>query len=383
MDYDKKSLEMHERLKGKISTKVDFEINTKDDLSIAYTPGIAAVSKAIIDNENNLRKFTSAGKTVAVISNGTSVLGLGDVGAKAAYPVMEGKSALFKAFGGVDSIPICVDIKDVDAFINFVEKVSINFAGINLEDIKAPECFFIEKKLKERLSIPVFHDDQHGTAVVVGAALDNSLGLAGKKLEDIKIVISGAGSAGIAICKLLKNMGATNIFLMDSKGLVTNNRNYGEFEFEKKSFATDSDLVSLSDVIKDADVFIGVSKPGILTKDHVKSMNSKPIVFGLSNPIPEIMPKDAKDAGAFIVATGRSDFDNQINNVLAFPGIFKGALSVNATNITEEMKVAAVKAISSYHDASIDSILPSSLDKNIHGIVAKKVANSWLENKKS
>lgn len=377
MDYDKLSLEMHEKLKGKISTKLDFEIKNKDDLSIAYTPGIAAVSKEIIKNKESLKKYTAAGKTIAVISNGTAVLGLGDVGAEAAYPVMEGKAALFKNFGDVDCVPICVNIKDIDKFVEFVEHISLNFAGINLEDIKAPDCFVIEKKLIEKLNIPVFHDDQHGTAIVVAAALKNSLELANKKLEEVKIVISGAGSAGIAIAKLLKKLGSKNIWLLDSQGLITNSRVLKETEFEKEQFKINEEPMDLKESIKGADVFIGVSKPEILTSKDVELMAKKPIIFALSNPVPEMHPLEAKKADVFVMATGRSDFENQINNVLAFPGLFRGTLNANATKITDEMKMAAVNAIVTYHTPTTNSILPSPLDKKVHEFIAEEVRKAW------
>jgi malate dehydrogenase (oxaloacetate-decarboxylating) len=376
MDYDKESLAMHKRLKGKISTKLDFDIKTKDDLSIAYTPGIAAVSLKVFEEPSSLREYTSAGKTVAIISNGTAVLGLGDIGARASYPVMEGKAALFKHFGGVDAMPLVVDIKDVDEFISFVEKVSINFAGINLEDIKAPECFVIENKLKEKLDIPVFHDDQHGTAIVVSAALKNALKLANKKIEDVKIVISGAGSAGIAIAKILRAQGVNKLFLIDSKGLVVSSRTYLEVEDEKKAFAINEKEMNLEEALIGSDVFIGVSKPGVLKKEFISSMNEKPIIFGLSNPIPEIMPNEAFEGGAFIVATGRSDFPNQINNVLAFPGLFRGALDAKAKSITEDMKLAAVDAIANFQEPKMDELIPNSLNKDIHLVVAKAVENA-------
>ncbi len=386
MNYDEKSIEMHRKHKGKIHIELNFDINNKEDLSIAYTPGVAAVSKKIYEDKEEKYNLTSIGNTVAVISNGTAVLGLGSIGAESAYPVMEGKSALFKKFGNVDAIPIVVDIKDKDEFVSFVEKISINYSGINLEDIKAPECFYIEKKLREKLNIPVFHDDQHGTAIVVLAALKNALKLANKKFEDIKIVISGAGSAGLAIAKLLLNMNPKELLVLDSKGILTKNREYKEEEFLKKEIATynkNNISGSLKDALKNADVFIGVSKGNIMSKEDVLLMNEKPIIFALSNPIPEINYEDAKKT-AFIVATGRSDYPNQINNVLAFPGLFRGLLNVKAKKITEELKIKVADAIANTiksEELNVDNIIPSPFS-NVHKNVILAVEEYYKEKRK-
>ncbi len=385
MNYDEKSIEMHKKYQGKIHIDLNFDIKNKDDLSIAYTPGVAAVSKKIYEDKSKKYELTSIGNTIAVISNGTAVLGLGSVGAEAAYPVMEGKSALFKKFGSVNAVPIVVDIKDKDEFVNFVEKISVNYSGINLEDIKAPECFYIEEKLKEKLNIPVFHDDQHGTAIVVLAALKNALKLANKNFEDVKIVISGAGSAGLAIAKLLLKMNPKELLVLDSKGILTKNRQYREEEFLKKeiSLYNKNDVSgNLKDALKNADVFIGVSKPNIMKKEDIDLMNEKPIIFALSNPIPEISYEDAKEK-AFIVATGRSDYKNQINNVLAFPGLFKGLLKVKAKKITEEMKLKAADAIANtVKDLDVDTIVPSPFSE-VHENVALAVEEAYKEYKES
>ncbi len=364
MDYDKKSIEMHRKYKGKIHLELNFDIKNKDDLSVAYTPGVAAVSKKIFEDKEEKYNLTSIGNTVAVISNGTAVLGLGSIGAESAFPVMEGKSALFKKFGNVDAVPIVVDIKDKDEFVSFVEKISINYSGINLEDIKAPECFYIENKLREKLNIPVFHDDQHGTAIVVLAALKNALKLSNKDFKDIKIVISGAGSAGLAIAKLLLNLNPKELLVLDSKGILTKDREYKEEEFFKREIALynkNNVSGSLKEALKNADVFIGVSKGNIMSKEDVLLMNDKPIIFALSNPIPEISYEDAKKV-AFIVATGRSDYPNQINNVLAFPGLFRGLLNVKAKRITESLKLKVADAIANTigeEDLNVDNIIPS------------------------
>lgn len=368
MDYDKKSLELHEKNQGKIEIKSLVRVETKEDLSIAYTPGIGAVCKKIESDNKAKYKYTSIGKTIAVISNGTAVLGFGDIGADASYPVMEGKAVLFKEFGGLNAYPLTLDIKDSDEFIKHVEVISANFAGINLEDIKAPECFYIEKELKKKLDIPIFHDDQHGTAIVVSAALENSLKLA--NIEKPKIVISGAGSAGIAIGKMLKNMGHNNIFMLDSKGLITNNREFSGKDEEKKNFAINEKEANLEQCLNEADVFIGVSKPKIFKPNYLELMNDKPIIFALSNPNPEVEPDSINP---FIMATGRSDHPNQINNVLAFPGIFNGALKAGAKNITEKMKVAAAKAIAESVKPSVDNIIPNALDKKVHEKVSLAV----------
>lgn len=380
MNYAEESVRVHRQIQGKISTKLDYEIDSKDALSIAYTPGIAEVSRVVHKDKNEKYALTSIGKTIAVISNGTAVLGLGNIGAEAAYPVMEGKAALFKRFGDVNAVPICVDITDVDELVNYATKLSINFAGINLEDIKAPECFAIEKKLQDNVDIPIFHDDQHGTAIVVYAGLKNALKLAKKDFKDIKIVFLGAGAAGIAVAKFLLRQNPKELLMLDSKGILTKDREYRPEETEKMKIAelnTNNVEGGLTEAIKDADVFIGVSKPGLLTKEHIKSMKDDPIIFAMSNPTPEIMPGEAKEAGVLVMATGRSDFPNQINNVLAFPGILAGAIKAKAKRITHDMKVAAAEAIANCIDEpSPEKVIPSPLDAKVHKAVEDAVANA-------
>ena len=379
MDYASESLKRHYDWKGKIEVVCRCPLEDKDDLSLAYTPGVAQPCLEIQKDVNKSYELTIRSNLVAVVTDGTAVLGLGDIGPEAGMPVMEGKCALFKAFGGVDAVPICVRSKEVDDIVKTVSLIAGSFGGINLEDISAPRCFEIEEKLKETCDIPIFHDDQHGTAVVTLAALLNALKLTGKKMEEIKVVTSGAGAAGIAIIKLLIAMGLKNVILCDRKGAIYEGREGLNKEKEEMAKITNKDheAGTLEEVLKGADVFIGVSAPGCVTQDMVRSMNENPILFPMANPTPEIMPDLAKEAGAAVVGTGRSDFPNQINNVLAFPGIFRGALDVRASEINDEMKIAAAKAIASFVTddlLSADYIIPSALDKNVATAVAEAVA---------
>ncbi|MBQ8974490.1 MAG: NADP-dependent malic enzyme, partial [Oscillospiraceae bacterium] len=347
MDYAQESLRLHYKWAGKINYSPKMEIKSKDDLSLAYTPGVAQPCIEIKNDVNKSYELTGRHNLVAVVTDGSAVLGLGDIGPEAGMPVMEGKCVLFKAFGDVDAIPLCIRSKDVDEIVNTVALLAGSFGGINLEDISAPRCFEIERRLKERCDIPVFHDDQHGTAVVVLSAMLNALKLTGKKLDNIKVVTSGAGAAGIAIIKLLISMGLKNVIMCDRKGAIYEGRDGLNAAKEEIAAITNRDKLSgtLENVIRGADVFIGVSAPGTVTSDMVRSMNTDPILFPMANPTPEIMPQEAIDAGAAVVGTGRSDFPNQINNVLAFPGIFRGALDVRASDINDEMKIAAAKAL--------------------------------------
>ena len=379
MDYASESLKRHYYWKGKIEVVCRCPLEDKDDLSLAYTPGVAQPCLEIQKDVNKSYELTRRSNLVAVVTDGTAVLGLGDIGPEAGMPVMEGKCALFKAFGDVDAVPICVRSKEVDDIVKTVSLIAGSFGGINLEDISAPRCFEIEEKLKETCDIPIFHDDQHGTAVVTLAALLNALKLTGKKMEEIKVVTSGAGAAGIAIIKLLIAMGLKNVILCDRKGAIYEGREGLNKEKEEMAKITnrDHEAGTLAEVLKGADVFIGVSAPGCVTQDMVRSMNENPILFPMANPTPEIMPDLAKEAGAAVVGTGRSDFPNQINNVLAFPGIFRGALDVRASEINDEMKIAAAKAIASFVTddlLSADYIIPSALDKNVATAVAEAVA---------
>ncbi|MCT4508128.1 MAG: NAD-dependent malic enzyme [Tepidibacter sp.] len=378
MDYSKKALEVHEEYKGKISVVSKVAVTNKDELSVAYTPGVAQPCREIAKNKEDVYKYTSKGNLVAIVSDGTAVLGLGDIGPEAAMPVMEGKAVLFKEFAGVDAFPICVDTKDVDEIVDLVKKIAPTFGGINLEDISAPRCIEIERRLKEELDIPVFHDDQHGTAIVTTAGLINSLKLVNKKWEDIKIVVNGSGSAGSAIVKMLLNMNAKNILVCGKNGILYQGKENNDALKEEISRITNpnSEKGKLEDAIKNADVFIGVSAPNVVTKEMIASMNKDAIVFAMANPIPEIMPHLAKEAGARVVGSGRSDFANQINNVLAFPGIFKGALAVRASDINEEMKVAAANAIAQIiQDSELneDYIIPKPFDIRIVEVVANAV----------
>lgn len=381
MDYAKESLKLHYELKGKLEITPRAKVDSKEALSLAYTPGVAEPCLVIQKDVEKSYELTRRWNTVAVVTDGTAVLGLGDIGPEAGMPVMEGKCVLFKAFGDVDAIPLCVRTKDVEEIVRTVSLLAGSFGGVNLEDISAPRCFEIEKRLKEICDIPIFHDDQHGTAVVTLAGLINALKLTGKKIEEVKIVTSGAGAAGIAIIKLLLSMGAKNVIMTDREGAIYKGReNLNPIKMEMAEITNLSmEKGSLSDVIKNADVFIGVSAPGTLNKDMVKSMAEKPIIFACANPIPEIFPEDAKEAGAAVVSTGRSDFPNQINNVLCFPGIFRGALDVRAKDINDEMKVAAAYAIAelvSDQELNAEYILPAAFDERVKDAVAKAVAEA-------
>lgn len=381
MDYAKESLKLHYELKGKLEITPRAKVDSKEALSLAYTPGVAEPCLVIKKDVEKSYELTRRWNTVAVVTDGTAVLGLGDIGPEAGMPVMEGKCVLFKAFGDVDAIPLCVRTKDVEEIVRTVSLLAGSFGGVNLEDISAPRCFEIEKRLKEICDIPIFHDDQHGTAVVTLAGLINALKLTGKKIEEVKIVTSGAGAAGIAIIKLLLSMGAKHVIMTDREGAIYKGReNLNPIKMEMAEITNLSmEKGSLSDVIKNADVFIGVSAPGTLSKEMVKSMAEKPIIFACANPIPEIFPEDAKEAGAAVVSTGRSDFPNQINNVLCFPGIFRGALDVRAKDINDEMKVAAAYAIAelvSDQELNAEYILPAAFNERVKDAVAKAVAEA-------
>ena len=381
MDYAKESLKKHYEWKGKLDIQPKMKLENRDDLSLAYTPGVAQPCLEIQKDNDLSYELTGRGNLVAVITDGTAVLGLGDIGPEAGMPVMEGKCVLFKEFGDVNAIPLCVRSKDADEIIHAISLFAGSFGGINLEDIAAPRCFEIEAKLKETLDIPVFHDDQHGTAIVTAAALLNAIKLAGKAMGTLKMVINGAGSAGIAIAKLLMNMGFGDVILCDSRGTIYKGREGLNGDKAAMAEVTNKDNIqgSLADAMKGSDVFIGVSAPGVVSEEMVASMNEKAIVLPMANPVPEIMPDLAHKAGAFIVGTGRSDFPNQINNVLAFPGIFRGALDVRASDINEEMKVAAAQGIASLvsdEELSVDYIIPSALNKEVAKVVAAKVAEA-------
>lgn len=384
MDYNKLALELHEKNKGKIEVVSKLSIQNKDDLSTAYTPGVAEPCRKIRDNKDDVYKYTAKGNLVAVVTDGTAVLGLGDIGPHAAMPVMEGKAILFKTFADIDAFPICLDTTDTDEIIETVKRIAPTFGGINLEDISAPRCFEIERRLKEELDIPVFHDDQHGTAIVVCAGLINALKLVGKAFSDAKVVINGAGSAGISICKLLMNLGIGDVILVDLKGALCPGQDWMNPVQADMAKITNKERITgpLSEVIKGRDVFIGVSAPNIVTSDMVASMASDSIVFAMANPTPEIMPDEAKKGGVRVMATGRSDFPNQINNVLVFPGIFRGALDIRATDITEAMKVAAAKAIASIitdDELNEEYIIPNAFDERVASAVAAHVARVAVE----
>lgn len=380
MDYNQMSLKMHEENHGKLEVVSKVAINDRDDLSTAYTPGVAEPCRKIHANPADVYKYTCKANTVAVVSDGTAVLGLGDIGPEAAIPVMEGKSVLFKRFAGVDAFPICLDTKDVDEIVETVKRIAPVFGGINLEDISAPRCFEIERRLKEELDIPVFHDDQHGTAIVVSAGLINALKLVGKPFDQANVVINGAGSAGISICRLLLALGIGNVVLVDKNGALCLGENWMNPAQAAMAEVTNKDKQTgaLAEIMKGKDVFIGVSAPNIVTSEMVASMAKDPIVFAMANPTPEIMPEEAKKGGVRVMATGRSDYPNQINNVLVFPGIFRGALDAKAKAITEEMKIAAAKAIASIvtdEELNAEYIIPGAFDDRVAKVVAKAVSD--------
>ena len=384
MDYAKESLRLHYEWKGKIEMANRMAVDSAEALSLAYTPGVAQPCLEIQKDINKSYDLTRRWNTVAVITDGTSVLGLGDIGPEAGMPVMEGKCVLFKAFGDVDAIPICLRTKDVDEIVHTIALMLGSFGGINLEDISAPRCFEIEKKLKEISDIPIFHDDQHGTAVITLAGLMNALKVVGKKLEDVKIVTSGAGSAGIAIIRLLIAMGLKNVIMTDRTGAIYEGREGLNPIKQEMAKITNRNMEKgkLADVIKGADVFIGVSAPGTLTGEMVKTMAKDPIIFACANPTPEIFPEEAKAAGAAVVSTGRSDYPNQVNNVLCFPGIFRGALDVRASDINDAMKIAAAKAIASLvpeEELGPENILPKAFDPRVKDAVAKATAQAARE----
>lgn len=381
MDYKRESLKKHYEWKGKISVSSRATVKDKNDLSIAYTPGVAEPCLEIQKDVNKSYELTRRWNMAAVITDGSAVLGLGDIGPEAGMPVMEGKCVLFKEFGGVDAFPLCIKSHDVDEIVNTIHLISSSFGGINLEDISAPRCFEIEKRLKQLCDIPIFHDDQHGTAIVTTAAMLNALKFTKRKLSDQKVVVCGAGAAGIAITKLLMSLGLNSVILCDRKGAIYKGRENLNAIKKEISEVSNKDMIkgSLADAMKGADVFIGVSGPNIVTKEMIKLMNANPIVFAMSNPVPEIMPEEAKKAGAVVVGTGRSDFPNQINNVLAFPGIFRGAFDVRAKDINDEMKIAAAKAIAdliSDEELNADYVIPAPFDTRVASAVAMAVADA-------
>ncbi|MGI6039487.1 MAG: NADP-dependent malic enzyme [Clostridiales bacterium] len=379
MDYGKLSLELCEKNRGKLEMVSKVPVTTMEELSTAYTPGVAEPCRKIAADKQDVYKYTTKGNTVAVVTDGSAVLGLGDIGPEAALPVMEGKAVLFKEFGGVDAVPICLDTKDTEEIIKTVKYIAPTFGGINLEDISAPRCFEIEERLKQELDIPVFHDDQHGTAIVVAAGIINALKVVGRSWKDVDVVINGAGAAGISICKLLLQFEPNNIVMVDKQGALC----VGE-EWMNPAQAEIAEITNkhgergpLTDIIRGKHVFIGVSAPGIVTSEMISSMAEDAVVFAMANPIPEILPEDAKAGGARVIATGRSDYPNQINNVLVFPGVFKGALMVQAEQIVEEMKIAAAVALASLvsdEELSEDYIIPKAFDKRVADTVAEKVA---------
>lgn len=378
MTTNEKALMLHEQWNGKLETVSKTPVKSREDLSLAYTPGVAEPCKVIARDPEAAYKYTMKANTVAVVSDGSAVLGLGNIGPYAAMPVMEGKAVLFKEFGGVNAVPICLDTQDTEEIIKAVTYLAPGFGGINLEDISAPRCFEIEERLKQILDIPVFHDDQHGTAIVVLAGIINALKVVGKKKEDCRVVVNGAGSAGVAITKLLLTYGFPNIIMCDKVGIVSKTTEGLNWMQKKMAEATNlnHETGSLSDAIKGADIFVGVSAPGIVTPEMVSSMNQDAILFAMANPVPEIMPDLAKAAGAKVVGTGRSDFPNQVNNVVAFPGIFKGALEARATQITEEMKLAAAQAIASLvpdDQLNENNIMPEAFDPKVAEVVSQAV----------
>jgi len=379
------ALKLHKDNKGKLNVQSKVPVTDKPSLSLAYTPGVAEPCKEIHKNIDDVYEYTSKGNMVAVVSDGTAVLGLGDIGPYAALPVMEGKAVLFKEFGGVDAFPICVNTKDPDEIVNLVCMIEPAFGGINLEDISAPRCFEIENKLKEKLNIPIFHDDQHGTAIIVLAGLKNALRLTGKKMEDLVVVINGVGAAGVAIAKIILNIGVKDMLLVDSKGIIYKGRKDGmNWAKEEMAELTNKDLRTggLAEAMKEADVFIGVSQANIVTEEMVKTMNKDAIIFAMANPVPEIDPDLAKKAGARVVGTGRSDYPNQINNVLAFPGVFRGTFDVRAKEINEAMKIAAANALAELiadDELKEDYIIPNPFDKRVRPAIAEAVAKAARE----
>lgn len=378
MTNNEKTLKMHEEWNGKIETTAKAHVNSREDLAIAYTPGVAEPCKVIAQDPEAAYKYTMKANTVAVVSDGSAVLGLGNIGALAAMPVMEGKAVLFKEFGGVNAVPICLDTQDTEEIIKSVVNIAPAFGGINLEDISAPRCFEIETRLKELLNIPVFHDDQHGTAIVVLAGIINALKVTGKKKEDCRVVVNGAGSAGVAITKLLLTYGFPHITMCDINGIISKNSPNLNWMQQQMTEVTNLEerTGTLADALKGADIFVGVSAPNIVSKEMVASMNKDAILFAMANPVPEIMPDLAKEAGAKVVGTGRSDFPNQVNNVVAFPGIFKGALEGRATQITEEMKLAAANAIAGLvpeEELNENNILPEAFDPRVADTVSKAI----------
>ena len=379
-----KALELHKEIQGKISTELKTKLESKDDLSLVYSPGVAEPCKKIHENEDDAYTYTGKANTIAVISDGTAVLGLGDIGPKAALPVMEGKACLFKKFGGLNAVPLVIDTTDTEEIIKFVKQVAPTFGGVNLEDISSPRCIEIETRLKEELDIPVFHDDQHGTAIVTIAALINSLKLVNKKPEECNVVISGVGAAGSSIVRMLNDFGINDIYAFNSRGILKEGEEYSKDLYNKLAKETNKENkdLTLEEAMADADIFVGVSVPNKISKEMVKSMRRDPIVLAMANPDPEITYEDAKEAGAKVVGTGRSDYPNQVNNVLAFPGLFKGALSVHATKITEKMKVAAAEAIASLipdDKISEDYVIPSAFDLGVADVVAEAVAKCARE----
>ncbi|CRK85030.1 NAD(P)-dependent malic enzyme [Neobacillus massiliamazoniensis] len=379
------ALKIHKKYQGKLGVHSKIPVKDANDLSLAYSPGVAEPCLDIHEDESKVYDYTMKGNLVAVISDGTAVLGLGNIGPKAAMPVMEGKALLFKSFAGVDAFPICLDTTDPDKIVEVVKLLEPTFGGVNLEDIAAPKCFEIEERLRKVCDIPIFHDDQHGTAIVTAAGLINALKLADKKIEDIRVVVNGAGAAGVAIVKLLLHMGVNDVILCDTKGIIYEGRPFGMNSFkEEMARITNKGQKqgTLADALEGADVFVGVSAAGAVTKEMIRSMNHHPIIFAMANPVPEIMPEDAKEAGALVIGTGRSDFPNQVNNVLAFPGIFRGALDVYAREINVEMKMAAIYAIAgliSDKELNVDYIIPDPFDRRVAAHVAAAVASAAME----
>ncbi|WP_326847679.1 NADP-dependent malic enzyme [Paenibacillus alvei] len=384
LDIKEESLQLHKKLHGKIEVTSKIEVNSPEDLSLVYTPGVAESCRLIANDKNAANEYTLRGNMIAVVTDGSAVLGLGDIGPYAAMPVMEGKCMLFKQFGNVDAFPICLSTQNVDEIVNIVKNMEPTFSGINLEDISAPRCFEIERRLKEETNIPIFHDDQHGTAIVLLAALMNALKVVHKQMSNIRAVINGAGSAGIAIAKLLLKAGVQHVSLVDLKGVVCEGEEWMNPAQADMAMVTNREHIrgTLTEAVRGADVFIGVSAPKVLTQEHVRSMNEKPIIFAMANPTPEIFPDEALAAGAAVVCTGRSDFPNQVNNLLAFPGIFRGALDVRATDITDDMKLAAARGIAAIvTDAELSPtyIIPNPLDKRVVPSVASAIAQVAIE----